>query len=125
VTVAGTDWVVERVVSITDGDTVRLVRRRSEVIDGLGVDHYDTEPKGIAIRLVTLDTPERGEPGHDKAKQDVIDWLTFWRGELRIETWPGGGFDRLLGDIYAGDRGNTLSQHMLRDKGWLPYVKGA
>lgn len=128
--VYGTDWAIERVVSITDGDTLRVVRRRSLMVaDGLGMDFYDTEPKGVAIRLITLDTPEHNEVGWADAKRDVARWIDHYPN-LRIETWPGGGFDRLLGDIYvAGDRSNTLSQWMLRygnnGAGWLPYLKGA
>ncbi len=62
-----------------------------------------------------------------EAREDVAVWLLAHEGRLRIETWPGGGFDRLLGDVYlAGDRSNTLSQFMLRDAnhglGWDAYV---
>lgn len=122
----GTDWAVQHVVRVIDGDSVRVVRRRtSPIADGLDCDVYDTDPDGVALRLITLDTPERGEPGYSEAAADVADWLHEYRDRLRVETWPGGGFDRLLADIYVhGDRSNTLSQHMLRDRDWLPYVKG-
>lgn len=131
-TVIGTDWAIDRVVSVTDGDTVRLVRSRSlGISDGLETFQCDSEPKGVAIRLVNLDTPERGEPGYTEARDDLDAWLSdpawlaAWRTDLRVITYPGGGFDRLLGDIYmAGDIGNTASQYMLRERGWLPYVKG-
>lgn len=126
----GTDWQVERVVRVIDGDTVRLVRRRwgtpQPLAEGLAVSFtvYDTEPDGKSIRLVNLDTPERGQPGYQIAREDLMDWLKQWDGLLRVITYPGGGFDRLLGDVYVeGDIGNTATQHMLREKGWPPYVK--
>jgi endonuclease YncB( thermonuclease family) len=128
----GTDWAVERIVSVTDGDTVRLIRRRSFLLDSeLSCDVYDRNPRGVAVRLITLDTPERGAGRYLDARTDVVEWLTNpdwpvkFRADLRVETWPGGGFDRLLGDLYvAGDRSNTLSQWMLRERGWQPYVRG-
>lgn len=119
----GTDWAVQRVVKVTDGDTVRLARVRTEIVaDGIWADFYDST--SVPIRLINLDTPERGQPGHTEATLDARTWLAHHAAELRVETWPGGGFDRLLGDIYvAGDRGNTLTQWMLRERGWAPYVE--
>lgn len=127
VTVAqGTDWAIDRIVSVTDGDTVRLMRSRSlGVSDGLETLQRDAEPKGVPIRLVNVDTPERAQPRHEEARADLRNWLLMNLPLLRVITYPGGGFDRLLGDIYAnGDVGNTASQYMLRDRGWLPYVRG-
>jgi endonuclease YncB( thermonuclease family) len=127
----GTDWAIDRIVSVTDGDTVRLMRSRIlGVSDGLETLQRDTDPKGVAIRLVNLDTPERGEAGYELARSDLFRWLytqdAFHSGgNLRVITYPGGGFDRLLGDIYVnGDIGSTASQHMLRNKNWPPYVRG-
>ena len=132
--IEGTDWQVERVVRVVDGDTVRLVRRRegdpTPLADGLAVTITvrDTEDDGKSIRLVNLDTPERGETGYLQARDDLARWLAHnadYGLDLRVITYPGGGFDRLLGDIYVeGDIGNTASQHMLRDRGWSPYVRG-
>ncbi len=122
----GTDWAVDRVVTVTDGDTLRLIRRRTLTIDSdLACDVYDANPRGVPVRLVTVDTPERGQAGYADATRDVTAWLELHAGRVRVETWPGGGFDRLLGDLYvAGDRSDTLTQWMLRDRGWLPYVRG-
>jgi endonuclease YncB( thermonuclease family) len=138
----GTDWQVTAVAKVTDGDTVRLFRRKVyeqgpyPSSDGMRArqivyfeDDPEQSPNGVAIRLITLDTPERGQPGYAEAREDVARWLLAHEGRLRVETWPGGGFDRLLGDVYVeGDRSNTLSQFMLRDAnhglGWDPYVAG-
>ncbi len=125
----GTDWAIDHVVSVTDGDTIRVIR--SQVVghtDDLVIAARDRRRNGVAIRLVTLDTPERGEPGYTDAGDDVAVWLLAHQGRLRIETWPGGGFDRLLGDVYVtGDRANTLSQWMLRHGrrglGWDAYLE--
>lgn len=121
-TVTGTHWTVDKVSRAVDGDTVRLIRKRTTHLDGLTLDVYDSEP--VAVRLVNLDTPERGQPGYLQARVDLVGWLDD-HPDLSVITYPGGGFDRLLGDIYVtGDIGNTATQHMLRDKGWQPYVKG-
>jgi endonuclease YncB( thermonuclease family) len=138
----GTDWQVTAVAKVTDGDSLRLFRRRVfedscvPVADGLRLqqracieDDPEQSPNGVAIRLITLDTPERGQPGYAEAREDVATWLLAHEGRLRVETWPGGGFDRLLGDVYVeGDRSDSLSQWMLRygnhGLGWDPYVAG-
>lgn len=127
--VEGTDWAVARVVRVVDGDTVRLIRKRTTHLDGLTLDVYDSGDDGVSVRLVNLDTPERGQDGYTEAADDLRHWIGRWRSGLpakfRVITYPGGGFDRLLGDIYVeGDIGNTATQWMLRDKGWKPYVKG-
>lgn len=123
----GTDWTLERIVSVTDGDSLRVLRRRTFFVgDGLEGAIYDAGSKGIPIRLITLDTPERGEDGWARAGDDVRWWLFNNIGRLSITTWTDGGFSRHLGDIWVtGDRSNTLSQWMLRERNWLPYVRGA
>lgn len=119
---AGTDWHIDRLVKVTDGDTVRVTRSRTlDVIDGIEISAHDTH--GVAIRLVNLDTPERGQPGYLEARGDLVAWLMLWGDALRVITYPGGGFDRLLGDIYVGnDPSHTATQYMLRDRGWPAYV---
>ena len=121
-------FIIDRVV---DGDTVRGWRSRElSIADGMKMllldELWDEDGEvtipGKALRLVNLDTPERGTPGYDKARNDLAKWLTVHAGNLMVDTAPGGGFDRLLADIYvSGDRGNTASQHMLKI-GWEPYV---
>lgn len=79
-------------------------------------------PAEASIRLIRLDTPERGQPGYREATADARAWLLERTGRLRVEVLGAGGLGRLLGDIYtAGDRGDTLTQHMLR-LGWEPWV---
>lgn len=132
-----------RLASVTDGDTVRAHLSREEVVKAKedpvvvvagwvirGVANRATpviiesdDPKGEPLRLVTLDTPEKGDEGYYDAQRDVILWLNEHFGRLEAETYLSGGFDRLLADVYeVGNRSNTLSQHMLRI-GWDPYVE--
>jgi endonuclease YncB( thermonuclease family) len=126
----GTDWTVERVVRVVDGDTVRLVRSRTTDLGDLELIARDRHDDGVSVRLVNLDTPER-RAGQLEQWGRARDDLAFWLCDLprtpplRVITYPGGGFDRLLGDIYVeGDIGNTATQHMLRDRGWSPYMRG-
>lgn len=80
------------------------------------------EPAEASIRLIRLDTPERGQPGYREAKADAAAWLGERAGRLRVEVLGAGGLGRLLGDVYAAaDRGDTLTQHMLR-LGWDPWL---
>lgn len=142
----GTDW--NRVIPVrgTDGDTVRIRRQQlewellttCEVGDTLRMtewklrvveDDEEELPNGVAGRLVNLDTPERGEPGYKEAAQTVWAWVLAHADDLRCITYDGGGgFDRILIDLYVlSADGRTVedsaSQYMLR-QGWAPYLAG-
>lgn len=131
-----TEWDVEGVVRVVDGDTVRIIRERVERVDALeqitrdvADPDNDGDVDGVSVRLVNLDTPERGEPGYSEAKADLAQWLTDHAATMRVRTYGAtGGFDRLLGDFYVpGANGvdiDTASQWMMRERGWLPYVPG-
>lgn len=122
----GTEWRVESVVSVTDGDTVRLVRSKPVELDGRRYRLTDDEPKGVPIRLVWVDTPERGDhPGWEQARQDLREWIADHVGTrpLRVVCYESAGWDRLLGDLLDAD-GNSASQWLMTVKGWPPYVNG-
>lgn len=142
----GDDWKIEAHVT-TDGDTVRAflsgIHMSTEpyTVDGLLIFpsvaiHTDPDvwPNGRSLRLITLNTPEKGkqlpEPLPDgrkgtwaEGKADLATWLDQWGDGLRCETWTvEGDFGRLLADIYiAGHRNLTASQYMLK-RGWPPYL---
>jgi hypothetical protein len=127
--VTGTEWEVVSVAKITDGDTLRLIRRRLIDVDGR---HYwltDADPSGEAIRLVWVDTPERGDhPGWDQAKVDLSRWIDAaglphprTPGPLRVVCYESGGWDRLMGDLLDAD-GNSASQWLMTERGWPPYT---
>lgn len=123
----GTEWDVLRVVRVTDGDTVRLLRSRPVELDGrhyLLADDGAAQPAGIPIRLVWVDTPERGDhPGWETARADLADWCNARAGLLRVVCYESAGWDRLLGDLIDVD-GRSASQHMMTVKGWPPYEAG-
>jgi endonuclease YncB( thermonuclease family) len=129
--VNGTEWQVERVVSVTDGDTVRLVRSRPIEIDGRHYRLVDDNPKGESIRLVWVDTPERGEAGRNEARVDLSVWIAARcpLGKLnepvglRVVCYESGGWDRILGDLLDAD-GNSASQWLMAERGWPAYEKG-
>lgn len=105
-----------------DGDTCWPMRSR---IDRLGDKRYrvaDLEP--VSVRLVWLDSPERGQPGWAQARDDLTAWLdaALAMGCLRVLIYDGGaGWDRLLGD-FINAAGESASVHMMTEKGWPPYV---
>jgi endonuclease YncB( thermonuclease family) len=127
VSVEGVRWRITEVVSVTDGDTIRVFRARPEERDGRYYtleDDKEKEPHGIPIRLVWVDTPERGDhPGYEKAKRDLDDWMDLHWWELDVVCYESGGWDRLMGDFITQD-GESASQYMMIEKGWPPYVKG-
>lgn len=148
----GTDWNHVDPVRGTDGDTVRIHRAQltwtldeeCEIGDALRLEQWRLRvvrddanelPGGLAGRLVTLDTPElhSKDPAEraeaKRAAAMVWGWVQEHRDRLRCITYDtGGGFDRLLVDLYVlAEDGLTVedsaSQFMLRN-GWLPYVRG-
>jgi endonuclease YncB( thermonuclease family) len=117
----GTEWQVEDYIRAVDGDTVRLVRRRTVRYDGLEQTTRDADPAGVSIRLVWVDTPERGHVDYKRATADLKRWVMDREDAgLRVFCYESAGWDRLLGDLLDAD-GNSASQHLMIDKGWPPY----
>jgi endonuclease YncB( thermonuclease family) len=125
--VSGTEWEVVSVAKVTDGDTVRLVRRRQIDVDGRR--YWLTDVTSESIRLVWVDTPEKGDhPGWENARADLATWVSHRiplgaivpRG-LRVVCYESAGWDRLLGDLIDAD-GNSASQWLMTERGWPPYV---
>lgn len=122
----GTEWDVQRVLLDRqgrprgDGDTVTLYRSR---IAMLGDERYlitDVEPQ--AVRLVWVDTPERGQPGYAQADADLDEWIGKRMGYLRVICYESAGWDRLLGDLIDAGTGESASQYLMTVKGWPAYV---
>ena len=119
----GTYWDVEHVVSVTDGDTVRLIRSRQAQLgdDWFRVTDIGSKP----IRLVWVDTPERGDhPGYEQAAADLAEWINTRSSDMTVVCYESAGWDRLLGDLIDED-GNSASQWLMTERGWPAYVKGA
>lgn len=124
--VLGTTWNVDRVASVTDGDTVRLVRSRIIDFDGRLYRLADADTiKGFPVRLVWVDTPERGDKtGWAKARDDLTGWIDeriLADIELTVVCYASGGWDRIMGDLRDAE-GNSVSQFLMIEKGWLPYT---
>lgn len=117
-------WTVDRVVRVVDGDTVYLDCYRIVPVS------HDMEAilhpvPHLQVRVIILDTPERGQPGYREATSQAAGWLMERADRLMVETYAGAGWDRVLGDIFtSGDRADTLTQAMLL-AGWDSYIKGA
>jgi endonuclease YncB( thermonuclease family) len=134
----GRAWTVDRIASITDGDTVRVYRSR---VTQLGDDWYriadanpDGTPRSVPLRLAWVDTPERGKPGWADAKADLVQWLAertlptpadpnFDGIPLTVVCYESAGWDRILADLRDAD-GNSASQWLMADRGWPPYDGG-
>ena len=116
-----TVWTLDDLLRVIDGDS--LVCDLSRMLDDDGQRQLLERRYDCRLRLVTVDTPERGETGWAQAREDTAAWLSV-RPRLQVETYGPDNFGRLLADVYVqGDRSQTLSQYLMRDKGWLPYVR--
>lgn len=132
----GIEWEISAVHSVTDGDTLRLFRTRTENLDDYVAhtifDRPDVFPRGISVRLINLDTPERGDALYLTAKYDVVNWMMEHAlDDLKVMTWSDGGFSRFLGDVYYIDSSgvyHSLTEWMLtkgnNGQGWEPFVWG-
>lgn len=109
-----TTWTVLSVARVVDGDTVMLTRTREVgVVDGLRVTATDVEP--VRVRLVHVDTPERGEQGWADARDDLVAWTRS--RSLMLRDAGVDPFGRRLGDLVDAF-GETASVHLVRDRGW-------
>lgn len=110
-----TDHQILRVDRVVDGDTLvadlEHVVGRSEDVEVV-IRRYN-----VRLRLINVDTPERGHVDFAKAKTALAQFLL--RQGLRVRTYGTGSFGRLLADVYAGDE--TATQWLLR-LGYDPYV---
>jgi endonuclease YncB( thermonuclease family) len=122
----GIEWQIERIDKVTDGDTLKVIRSRIEHMGDH--DFRITDVTAMPIRLVWVDTPEKGDhPGWETARADLTAWVKehadgFGEG-LRVITYESAGWDRMLGDL-IDVHGNSASQWLMTVKGWPPYVKG-
>lgn len=104
---------------VVDGDSCRgNLSRVLADLDGWEITARTL--RDVPVRLINLDTPERGEPGWAQAKIDLIVWFTA-HPQNSIRTYGKDSFGRFLGDVYDTVSGETATEWMLRDRGWLPY----
>ena len=89
-------------VSIDGGNNqtidIELVGNVTKVVDG---DTLDIN--GIRIRLSLVDTPERGQPGYDRAKHFVESLCLGKKGELDVDSGQrrGDRYGREIGVVYC------------------------
>jgi endonuclease YncB( thermonuclease family) len=127
--VNGTTWCVDDVLHVTDGDTLRVLRSRPVELDGRHyrlADDPAAEPLGIALRLVWVNTPERGQhPGWEQARTDLRQWMdtAMGAGPVTAVCYASGGWDRLMADVIDA-HGVSASQWLMTVRGWPPYLGG-
>jgi micrococcal nuclease len=103
---------VAEIVDWTDGDTVDV---DIWIFLDFGFHDYQNNLKKHRLRLMGIDTPEKGKPGHDEAT--AFNESSFPPGtEVRIKTYkmPTGynsseKYGRYLADIYSADM--TINQN--------------
>lgn len=88
------DYEVVAVRRVVDGDTVDLVLSKD-------VGFHITAQAAVRIRLLNVDTPERGQPGWAEAGAFVTEWLRQRDGEVRCSTHKSDSFGRWLGYVYV------------------------
>lgn len=93
------------VVRWVDGDTVDLTVAK-EIDIGFHI-HQRAEYTG-RFRLVTVDTPERGQPGYHEAREFCESWLPPGAA-VDVTTYKTDSFGRWLADLRFPDAPGTAS----------------
>jgi endonuclease YncB( thermonuclease family) len=110
-------WSVLEVERVIDGDSLILTRARLVgETDDLFIYAADKDP--VRVRLVHVDTPERGEEGWGLAKQQLETWTAAWEDDLVLHTVGRDNFGRILGDLKNSDGTDSATLHLVRDCGW-------
>lgn len=84
-----------KIVDITDGDTITVL-----------VDMHE-----VKIRLAEIDTPERGQPWANRAKQALSDKV--FGKQVEIEVVGTDRYGRTVGHVHMGDR--DINREMVRE----------
>lgn len=108
------DYRVDHVQRVVDGDTIDLV---------IDVGFKMTTVQ--RVRLLGIDTPERGEPGWAEATEFTKNWLDTWQGKIRVETHKTDSFGRYLAYLYAKTdvRRQALNVELVSSGHAKPYVR--
>lgn len=99
---------VLEVVRVVDGDTL-------DVLVDMGFRVQCTQ----RLRLLGLDTPERGKPGYIGARDDLTKW-TVDNAPLVTLVFKGDSFGRWLVDLRPAAGGESCSDWMV-GRGWPVY----
>jgi endonuclease YncB( thermonuclease family) len=98
--IAAAEQVTGKVVGITDGDTITIL--------------VDRQP--IQVRLAEIDTPERGQPWANRAKQALSDKVFGQVVELQVVDTD--RYGRTVAKVYRG--GRDINREMVREgHAWL------
>lgn len=92
-----------RVVSVTDGDTVKILVDREQV----------------TVRLAGIDAPEKGQP-FGKVSREALAGLVFEK-DVVVEVTGKDGFGRTLGTVYVGKA--NVNEEMIRTGFAWRYAK--
>jgi len=86
----GEEFFDARVVAVFDGDTIEVLRSAQEP---------EASPEPVRIRLAGIDTPERGQPWHRRARQALAARVAG--EEVRINAVTTDAYGRTVGEVYA------------------------
>ena len=97
------DYKVEKVVKFGDGDSFWVVFSKD-------VGFYISAEALVHVRVLYVDTPERGQLNYKEASVFTHDWLVAHMDNLRGTSVERDEFGRWLSVIYDAVSGETLAQ---------------
>ena len=93
-TVVASDTFTGKVVGISDGDTISIMR----------------EGRAVKVRLHGIDCPEKKQPFGNQAKQFTSEWA--FRKEVKVQVQTTDGYGRIVGEVILPD-GLNLNQELV------------
>ena len=96
------DYAVDRITKYGDGDSFWCVVKKD-----MGF-HVEGQAN-IHVRVLHVDTPERGQPNYQEATVFTNGWLSMHLPHLRLLSVEEDSFGRWLSEVYDSMTGERLS----------------
>jgi endonuclease YncB( thermonuclease family) len=87
--------------SATDPHSGYHYGRATKVVDGDTLAVKTAEGKRIRVRVAEIDTPEKGEPFSNRARDALNDMV--WEQDLAIRLYDIDSYGRMVGHVFVGD----------------------
>jgi len=98
------------IINVDDDDKPFIVANVTKVIDGDTIDIQG----GERIRFAIVNTPERGEPGYQEAKQWIIDRCLGKTAVIDLDHKQPRTYNRLVGLVYCDVQGYFVNLELLQ-----------
>lgn len=104
-------WAAREHGSASDPRSGYFYGRATKVVDGDTLAVKTAEGKGIRVRVAEIDTPEKGEPFSNRARQALNDMV--WNQDLAIRLYDIDSYGRMVAHVFVGE--TDTGRELVRD----------